>query len=148
MLIKSIKANRDHAENPMMLLKPWRNLGTDLKEDDQTWEDAFSQFMDHTSQRNQDIVSNIQYYHECRTASDDEHRDFNRSDGQPDVMSDTDDDEDEDLSQTDMVSASHTMDETDNTAMLSLASLAEQAHGRLAIEIAEEARIFAVERTT
>ena len=48
-----------------MHLKPWRRLDTDLKHDNQTWQDAFASFM----QDNPDaryIASNAQYYHDSR----------------------------------------------------------------------------------
>ena len=50
----------------MMLLKPWRNVKTDLKESSQSWEDAFQEFLDGAPAKITSILSGIQYYHQCR----------------------------------------------------------------------------------
>jgi len=49
----------------LTLLKPWRNLQTDLKHPSQTWEEAFSAFCAVASPRDLRIISNIQYFHKC-----------------------------------------------------------------------------------
>jgi len=50
----------------LTLLKPWRNLQTDLKHPSQTWEEAFSAFCAVASPRDLRIISNIQYFHKCK----------------------------------------------------------------------------------
>ncbi|KIL70015.1 hypothetical protein M378DRAFT_67250, partial [Amanita muscaria Koide BX008] len=53
----------------LLLLKPWRDLLTDLKSPTQTWPDAFELFMQNSSSRIRFILSGIQYFHECDTAA-------------------------------------------------------------------------------
>ena len=52
-----------------MLLKPWRNLQTDLKHPSQTWEEAFNAFCAVASPRDLHIISNIQYFHKCEAGA-------------------------------------------------------------------------------
>ena len=49
-----------------MLLKPWRNVKTDLKVSSQSWEDAFQEFLVAAPNKIINILSGIQYYHQCR----------------------------------------------------------------------------------
>lgn len=69
---------RDIAENSqyycasmLMLLKPWRNLRTDLKIENETWEYAFEQFVARHAQKEHIMfmLSNIQFFHECDSAA-------------------------------------------------------------------------------
>ena len=53
----------------LTLLKPWRDLRTDLEQPSQTWEEASNVFCSTTSARNCHIISNIQYFHCCETAA-------------------------------------------------------------------------------
>lgn len=52
----------------LTLFKPWRS-GSDLQSDSQTWEKAFSSW--NFSDRQHEIMRNIQMKHECRDARDD-----------------------------------------------------------------------------
>lgn len=52
----------------LMLLKPWRNLHTDLKSPVQSWKEAFDAFTSTASYETQAVLSGIQYLHECQTA--------------------------------------------------------------------------------
>jgi hypothetical protein len=54
----------------LLLLKPWRKLSTDLKQDEETWEEAFINFSQTTTAKNRRIISNIQYFHACETAAE------------------------------------------------------------------------------
>ncbi|KAJ4489693.1 hypothetical protein C8J55DRAFT_383621, partial [Lentinula edodes] len=54
----------------LMFFKPWRN-GIDLREDHQSWEDAFDVFMESCSIRIKAIMDNMQILHECRDSRDD-----------------------------------------------------------------------------
>jgi len=56
----------------LMLLKPWRNIETDLKLPTQTWESAFEMFLSTAPCKTRHIVSGIQYFHECESSA---HRD-------------------------------------------------------------------------
>ena len=56
----------------LMLLKSWRNIVTDLKTTKQTWKEAFDLFVNEpSSQKKQvnDILSGIQYFHNCESSS-------------------------------------------------------------------------------
>ena len=49
----------------LMLLKPWRDVKTDLKKSMQTWEEALEEFLETAPAKVTDILSGIQYYHMC-----------------------------------------------------------------------------------
>jgi hypothetical protein len=51
----------------LALLKPWRDLRY-LKNEEQTWEHAFTFFMANAGQRDRDVVSGCQYYYENKNA--------------------------------------------------------------------------------
>ena len=53
----------------LMLLKPWRDLSTDLKGEDESWEEAFNRFIQTNQNRFSRILSNVQYYHQCQSAA-------------------------------------------------------------------------------
>ncbi|GAW02021.1 Vacuolar membrane-associated protein IML1 [Debaryomyces hansenii CBS767] [Lentinula edodes] len=53
----------------LMLLKPWRELKTDLKKNNETWEHAFESFTATCSKRELDIMSDIQYFYECESSA-------------------------------------------------------------------------------
>ena len=53
----------------LMLLKPWRDMQTDLKQLNDTWEGALEKFLNDAPTKIRDILSNIQYFHECETAA-------------------------------------------------------------------------------
>ena len=53
----------------LMLLKPWRNIETDLKLPTQTWESAFEAFISTASWHIRHIISGIQYFHECQSSA-------------------------------------------------------------------------------
>ncbi|KAK7000802.1 hypothetical protein R3P38DRAFT_2413109, partial [Favolaschia claudopus] len=53
----------------LVLLKPWRNLRTDLKSVDQSWSEAFNAFLSSATSRIHDILAGIQYFHNCQSAA-------------------------------------------------------------------------------
>lgn len=53
----------------LILLKPWRNVMTDLKSPEQTWESAFEEFSSTASQKIHHILSGIQYFYECEMSA-------------------------------------------------------------------------------
>ena len=53
----------------LALLKPWRDLGKDLKQSKQTWEEAFVDFLEGASWKEKRVVSGLQYFHECSSAA-------------------------------------------------------------------------------
>ncbi|KAF9061358.1 hypothetical protein BDP27DRAFT_1149266, partial [Rhodocollybia butyracea] len=63
------KDNMEHYACCMLsLFKPWRN-GNDLKNDNDTWEATFMSCI--FSERQQELMRNIQMKHECRDAHND-----------------------------------------------------------------------------
>jgi hypothetical protein len=50
----------------LAILKPWRNLD-ELKSNCATWEEAFTNFMEITNQRDKDVVAGCQYYYESKS---------------------------------------------------------------------------------
>lgn len=60
-----------------MLLKPWCNLETDLKGPNQSWEDAFDEYMASPQAARkgyQWLLSGIQYYHNSESSAYQNHR--------------------------------------------------------------------------
>ena len=53
----------------LMLLRPWRNIEMDLKKATQSWEAAFEEFLETAPANTKDILSGIQYYHQCRSSA-------------------------------------------------------------------------------
>ena len=57
------KTTRDfYCASMLALLKPWRDLGKDLKQPDQPWENAFDDFLDDASWKEKRVISGLQYY--------------------------------------------------------------------------------------
>jgi len=52
----------------LMLMKPWRNLETDLKGGCSSWQEAFDAFMNGTTKERRDVVSGIKYLNESHSA--------------------------------------------------------------------------------
>ena len=57
----------------LVLLKPWRKIQTDLKAPSESWEGAFNKFINKALNKILQIVSSIQYLHECKTAAKERH---------------------------------------------------------------------------
>lgn len=53
----------------LTLLKPWRDITTDLKGPNETWAAAFNAFQAGCDEYVQRIISGFQYFHECETAA-------------------------------------------------------------------------------
>ena len=52
----------------LALLKPWRDL-RHLKTEYESWESAFTMFIEHVTQRDKDVVAGSQYYYDSRNVS-------------------------------------------------------------------------------
>ncbi len=63
----------------LMLLVPWRNLASDLKRGDESWEEAFGRLEEACSDADQYVISGIQYFHECALAAEDTKTDGDES---------------------------------------------------------------------
>ncbi len=64
----------------LLLLKPWRHVGRDLKPPEQTWPEAFDVFMQTASEDIKDVVSGAQYFHECALAAEADRNDEDAAD--------------------------------------------------------------------
>lgn len=53
----------------LLLLKPWRNLATDLKPQSDTWHQTFHNFFESASIHTKNIIENIQFFHTCHAAA-------------------------------------------------------------------------------
>ncbi|KAF8145652.1 hypothetical protein K438DRAFT_1871603 [Mycena galopus ATCC 62051] len=47
----------------LVLLKPWRDLGVDLKATNETWSQAFDKFLASANPKVHDILAGIQYFY-------------------------------------------------------------------------------------
>ncbi|KAL1689113.1 hypothetical protein GGG16DRAFT_58528, partial [Schizophyllum commune] len=54
----------------LILFKPWRT-SHDLRDEGQTWEDAFSEFLESCDTTYKEKMENMQILHECRDSKDD-----------------------------------------------------------------------------
>ncbi|KAJ7067561.1 hypothetical protein C8F01DRAFT_925318, partial [Mycena amicta] len=59
-----------YARLMLIFFKPWRTA-KDLREEGQTWSDAFEAFRAHCSTEIQFRMENMQVLHECRDSRDD-----------------------------------------------------------------------------
>lgn len=133
----------------LVLLKPWRDLRADLRLPSETWSDAFDRFLADAPKRVKDVVSNIQYFHECSRAAEE---DTNRDAGEPDALNRTPgqrgmDRSAEDEAEWELGEDGISYEQEDSANILarllaSQGSLAEELHGRLAVETAKAVSIF------
>ncbi|THG94081.1 hypothetical protein EW026_g7317 [Hermanssonia centrifuga] len=121
---------------------PWRILATDLKSQQQSWSEAFSQFRESASDRVIRILAGIQYYHDCKSAATSQEREagvpLDDSEG-PGVMGG--DDETDPV--VDVIATDTVVSEDAIARVLAQqTSRAELTHAKYAIEIAKGAKIF------
>jgi len=121
----------------LALLRPWRDLGKDLKRPGQTWEGSFNDFLEEASWKEKRVISGLQYFHECASAAatnDSPSSTF----AQQLSQQGEDGDLDEDTSPLD--------DRLTEEGLAELKAAAvpyrEELHGLLAIEVARRAKIF------
>jgi hypothetical protein len=128
----------------LVLLKPWRDITQDLKSDEETWEEAFDNFVKATSPKIRRVLANIQYFHACESAAmnkqEEEALNHELVDEEEDGADPTDcekgfrdDDTDEEWNIT---------DEAIEAAEGNSHSWRDILHGRQAIEMAQKANIF------
>jgi hypothetical protein len=53
----------------LSLLKPWRHIQK-LKDDDESWENAFNKFIKDAPPKVHNILAGIQYYYDCKAAAE------------------------------------------------------------------------------
>ena len=133
------KATRDfYCASMLALLKPWRDLGKDLKKPDQPWEKAFEDFLDDASWKEKRVISGLQYYHECASAAATDDAANSTSPRRLSEGTEEDHQEDEDFCPlVDGLSE-------EGLAVLKADAVPyrEQLHGLLAIEVARKGKIF------
>lgn len=127
----------------LLLLKPWRNIATDLKTSTETWQFAFDSFLAQAHSQVPRILSGIQYFHQCEKAAQESQvvdtSDLrHRSTG--DYM------EDMDIGEVPSGSGGATQlcinEQTLADLLASQIPRAEELHGRLALEAAIYAGVF------
>ena len=125
----------------LVLLKPWRDLNTDLKLPTESWAASFEAFCTSATPKVRRALSGIQYFHECESAAQkDSTSSYPRQ-----VPVDTQILDDE--SGTDNIP--HPQEFSEEGLLLlkeANVSLREELHGRMAIELARYLGIFGNER--
>jgi hypothetical protein len=123
----------------LALLKPWRDLGKDLKLPDQSWEKAFDDFLNNASWKERRVISGLQYFHECASAAATANDSTNSTTAQqlPQGMEDSLP-EDEEFSPLIKGMSEEGLAELKADAI----PYREQLHGLFAIEVARKAKIF------
>jgi len=87
----------------LLLLKPWRDVKTDLKLNNQSWDEAFHQFVaNHTKREKIEFVlSGIQFFHECNSTARDDRNSHDTDDvDDHDLDCERDDESNEELQNT------------------------------------------------
>ena len=127
----------------LTLLKPWRDLTTDLKQPTESWAAAFKAFCTSATPKVRRALSGIQYFHECESAVQKDTTDHPSHPYQVPPDAQILDDE----AGTDHVSHPQGFSE-EGLALLkeSNVSLREELHGRMAIELARHLGIFGNEQ--
>lgn len=125
----------------LVLLKPWRDLATDLKQPTESWGVAFEVFYASATPKVRQVLSGIQYFHECESAAQKATTDRGPYPAPPDVQ---------------ILDAESGIDHNtypqefseEGLALLkaSNVSLREELHGRMAIECARHLGIFGNEK--
>ena len=134
------KETRDfYCASMLALLKPWRDLGKDLKWPDQTWEGAFDDFLNNASWKEERVISGLQYFHECTSAAATAN-DSPGSTAARQLLQGEEDGFPEDEDSSPLIKG---LSEEGLAALKADAvPYREQLHGLLAIEVARRAKIF------
>ena len=117
----------------LMLLKPWRQLEADLKDPEETWEEAYSKFKSVASPKELNILSSIQYFHECERAAQD------KTGNETTLGSGESVETDEDVLEPDQTSLKPGKKHAVTSDGI---SLREDAHARFAVEQAKQCKVF------
>jgi hypothetical protein len=126
-----------------MLLKPWRNIQTNLKDVNTTWEGAYDEFLSGCSNHIRVILSGIQYFHDCESAA---LASRDRVDDQENEGSDLEEEGPEDeidpMNETHMIESKPLNQEGLDMLIAMQNSRQENAHATEAIKRAKQAGIF------
>ncbi|KIK75366.1 hypothetical protein PAXRUDRAFT_36987 [Paxillus rubicundulus Ve08.2h10] len=119
----------------LMLFKPWRNFRTDLKDVSYTWTEAFQEFKDSMSMKQQNMLDNIQYFYECECSAQ-VHRQQNTRDASNDDRNTDEGDEDKERCRELSEEVPYEV-----VPLLPVVS-SEEIHGMLAVKAGKQAKIF------
>ena len=125
----------------LMLLKPWQDIGVDLKVSSDTWAQSFDQFMEQlTSEQKhvKDIMSGIQYFHSCKGSVEKDVDEFDEG-GKMHVAEDC---HDQLMKGEKSVVLKEITEEALHDLLRNQMPLKEALHARLAIETMMQAHIF------
>lgn len=126
-----------YAASILMLLKPWNTL-RQLKNDTEDFSSALEKFLQSAPQKTLDIISNIQYFHNCAKSA-------NREPNYPPAVNVEDDTQLEDFGAGPLgdLDVTHNLSEEDViTAQEKRWPVRETRHGETAMAIAEDVGIF------
>lgn len=126
----------------LVLLKPWRNIATDLKSNTGTWASSFNEFRVSAPPKVHRMLSGIQYFHKCESAANaDESRPYPHT-----IHTDQDQDDKQGV---DHIPPTQGFSE-EGLALLKAEAipLREEQHGRMAIEITKHLGIFRNDQST
>lgn len=133
----------------LMLFKPWRSL-IDLQSGHSSWQGAFAEFIQSTTDWTRRMLSNIEHYHRCKRAAeedrdvaDDEQVRGDVERGQADMEVDEVGDGSEGLGVRIQVT-----EEMIERARAQQTRLVDRVHGRVAVEIGESVGLFRPVDTT
>lgn len=115
----------------------------DLKQENETWETAFDQFMAMASQRDQDMVSSIQYFYECENSVQKQReKEFDKQFAAAECLCNSDLDMEgeagEDVTKMEEIFSEEGLQEL----LVKQVSFHEEKHRLLAVEHAKAVRIF------
>jgi hypothetical protein len=131
----------------LLLLKPWRDIG-DLKSSSQTWESAFEDFVSTAPKKMLDIMSGIQYFHECESATQmrpgNDANDPGSTKSHHQRANDVEYEPGEDIPDSD-----EAFTEVGLASLIaSQTPFREECHGRIAVMLAKQARIFSEDNSS
>lgn len=63
-VLDGVGCNDEFLATMLLLLKPWREP-KDVKQSEQSWQEAFDEFMASASRRERDVVAGVKYFYQC-----------------------------------------------------------------------------------
>ncbi len=129
----------------LMLLKPWRVVTRDLKSTEQSWDTAFTSFMEGALPAVLSAVDGVRYFHQCALAADADRRDEDAPEQAARRRRDEqlEDDDDDPMSRGMVLGQEIFTEEGLAILKATQTSYAEQAHAVHAVALAKNAGYFA-----
>ena len=139
-----LKERELYCASILALLRPWKDL-SDLKTDNETFEQVFVAFIDGAPKRTLDIIENIQYYYECYDGAK-SRRDIEATGPEPGIGVEYDDDgRQEDLFEDPLANPSAIVEVTDEdieATYNSRGAMRERLHAEVALNTALDCGVF------